>query len=176
MRKAPSPEGGGLRFKKEHWLTKEQIQSYFSRLHATQKKAEQGKAKKTPPPPTKDEIFDAERDLTYEEEMHFRHEVEFRAENDTSEQHPIQVNGIDVCELENSISTTEILTRSKLYDHNLDKLKTIIAAIQKEFPGKRASMQKAAKIITSYVKDSHQKMDESGEICPHYKPQITITE
>ena len=165
MRKVPLPEGGGLRFKKEHWLTKEQIQSYFSRLHANQKKAAQGKGKgigkgKKPPPPTRDEIFDTEQDLTYEEEMHFRHEVEFRAENDTSEQHPIQVNGIDLCDLENSISTTEILTRSKLYDHNLDKLKTIIAAIQKEFPGKRASMQKAAKIITSYVKDSHQKMDD----------------
>ena len=69
------------------------------------------KSEKKPPPPTRDEIFDAERDLTYEEEMHFRHEVEFRAENDTSEQHPIQVNGIDLCELENSISTTEILSQ-----------------------------------------------------------------
>ena len=112
----------------------------------------------------------------YEEEGHFRMELEHLAQSDTSDQHPIQINGIDVCEIEHSISSSDKLIRSKLYDYGLNELKAIVAGIQKEFPGKRASMQKAATIIATYVKDSHQEMDNRGEICPHYQPQLTITE
>ena len=97
-------------------------------------------------------------------------------QSDTSDQHPIQINGIDVCEIEHSISSSDKLIRSKLYDYGLNELKAIVAGIQKEFPGKRASMQKAATIIAKYVKDSHQEMDNRGESCPHYQPQLTITE
>ena len=83
----------------------------------------------------------------YEEEGHFRMELEHLAQSDTSDQHPIQINGIDVCEIEHSISSSDKLIRSKLYDYGLNELKAIVAGIQKEFPGKRASMQKAATII-----------------------------
>ena len=56
----------------------------------------------------------------------------------------------------------------------MDQLKKIVASIHKEFPGKRASKQKAANIIVTYVNNSHEEMDESGEICPHYQPQLRI--
>ena len=124
----------------------------------------------------RDLIFDAERHLSHEEGVHLRYELDLRAGRDDSDQHPINIEDIDLCELEHSISTSNTLVQSKLEEYSLDKLKIVVASIGKVFPGKRASRQKAASIISSYVKDSHQKMDEAGDSCPHYQPQLTITE
>ena len=174
MRSVPGDDGNP-RFTRDQWLTKQQIQSYFCRLFAAQKKAEQGKGKKAAEL-SRGEIFDAERELRHQEEGHFRMELQHLAQSDISDQHPIQINEIDICELEHSISSSDKLIKSKLYDYGMNELKAIVAAIQKEFPGKRATMQKAAKIIATYIKDSHQEMDDRGESCPHYQPQLTITE
>ena len=86
---------------------------------------------------------------------------------------PINVNNVDLCELEQSISTTNKLTDSNLEGYPTELLKIIVASIGKEFSGKRASRKKAADIIVSYVRNSHQNMDEEGGHCPHYELRIT---
>ena len=64
------------------------------------------------------------------------------------------------------------LTDSKLEGYPTELLKIIVASIGKEFSGRRASCKKAADIIVSYVRDSHQNMDEEGGHCPHYELRI----
>ena len=95
---------------------KEQIQSFFSRLFSAYKKGKQPDKKGNVPNSRSDEIFDAERDLRHEEEVHVRYDVSSRAQKDNSDLlHPINVNDVDLCELEQSISTTSKLADSKLH-------------------------------------------------------------
>ena len=153
---------------------KEQIQSFFSRLFSAYKKGKQPDKKGNVPNSRSDEIFDAERDLRHEEEVHVRYDLSSRAQKDNSDLlHPINVNNADLCELEQSISTTSKLTDSKLEGYPTELLKIIVVPIGKEFSGRRASRKKAADIIVSYVRDSHQNMDEKGGHCPHYELRIT---
>ena len=93
--------------------------------------------------------------------MHVRYDLSSRAQKDNSDLlHPIDVNNVDLCELNQSISTNSKLTDSKLEGYPTELLKIIVASIGKEFSCRRASRKKAADIIVSYVRDSHQNMDE----------------
>ena len=48
--------------------------------------------------------------LRHEEEVHVRYDVSSRAQKDNSDLlHPINVNNVDLCDLEQSISTTSKL-------------------------------------------------------------------
>ena len=121
-----------------------------------------------------DELYDAEADLCTEERLHYIDEIQTNATADVNVamQHPIFVQGVNLCEMVHSISTAKNLTMSKMGDCTLSQIKAIVASINMEFPGARASKQKAKNIFLSYIKECHQKMDDVGESCPYYYPQI----
>ena len=51
-------------------------------------------------------------------------------------------------------------------------LKVIVSQLGKEFPCKRATKQKAAQIISDYVRVKHSQMDDEGKTCPHFDPRF----
>ena len=166
-----------LRFNKGQWLTKDQIQSYFSRLFAKEKnkKTEENsskskkKRKVTDQEPTVDELYDGMQELAYREHALELRDIQTNAQAIEDESHPVIHGGIDICELSKSIETSKTLSASLLKDHwDPKKIRKLIEVDMKlTYPGTRVSKPKAAKIIVDFVRKLHEEAPEEIA-CPHY--------
>ena len=120
-----------------------------------------------------DLLFDAERSLSHEEEVAVRNDVKYLAENeDETSEHPIVVEDKDICHLALNLKKSKSFAHSLFNDYHMKELKVIVSQLGKEFPGKRATKQKAAQIISEFVRVKHSQMDDEGKTCPHFEPRF----
>ena len=87
MRKAARDEQNNRLFAREEWLTKSQVQGFFSRLAATRRR-QQGSA----------EIHFNPRDLLLEDEEFERQRLIAEVANELRPQHPLSYNAFNLCE------------------------------------------------------------------------------
>ena len=87
MRKAARDEQNNRLFAREEWLTKSQVQGFFSRLAATRKR-QQGSA----------EIDFNPKDLLLEDEEVERQRLIAEVANELRPQHPLSYNAFNLCE------------------------------------------------------------------------------
>ena len=121
-RKDPDSGREVLRFQQQHWLSEEQIHSFFSRTYAKQKnKVAKGKD------PTPDQVADASMRF---EEYHSQQQVVHQEASDSiSCNHPIVASDVDICSLADNIASSATLKQSRIQDYDIKELKDILHQI-----------------------------------------------
>ena len=135
-----------LRFSQEHWLSEEQIRSFFSRTFAKQKnKTAKGKE------PNADQISDAEATLRYQDYHVRQNTVLEEAADPSNNTHPITLGDLDICALAENISKSSSLKDSQVHDFEMKELKSIVQQLGEEVTAQRVSRKIIANSIVSHV-------------------------
>ena len=119
MRKAARDEQNNRLFAREEWLTKSQVQGFFSRLAATRRR-QQGSA----------EIDFNPRDLLLEDEEFERQRLIAEVANELRPQHPLSYDAFNLCE---SARKKKKKKKKQLNQFNVAMLKQILCHFEIPF-------------------------------------------